>query len=132
MGYIYEGTYSGFRTAEGGPVKFYAHQWKQVRRASDRSSMPGFTMIESYAGYQLGVGFFRRPDVKGHELCAECGVRFHDHGWIDGEICLEKDGLTVCPGDYVVVLSQPVLGTNDYRFQVLRPEYFHAVFKETT
>ena len=39
-----------------------------------------------------------RPDKSGEELCKHCGVRMHDHGWIE---TLEA-GHNVCPGDCII------------------------------
>lgn len=44
------------------------------------------------------VRYFRRPDVDGESICSECGVSFHDHGWID----TLEDGHRVCPGDWII------------------------------
>jgi hypothetical protein len=43
------------------------------------------------------VRYFRRPDIPGDSVCAECGHTFHVHGWIDSG----GDGRRVCPGDWV-------------------------------
>lgn len=45
------------------------------------------------------VRFFRHPDIAGDDICAECGQRFHDHGWIDSRM----NGHRVCPGDFIRV-----------------------------
>ena len=47
------------------------------------------------------VRYFRRPDVAGDTPCPQCGVRMHEHGWIDSG----GDGLTVCPGDYIITAA---------------------------
>lgn len=44
------------------------------------------------------VRYFRRPDVSGETLCRHCGVRMHEHGWID----TKEGGHSVCPGDWVI------------------------------
>jgi hypothetical protein len=44
------------------------------------------------------VRYFRRPDVRGETKCKHCGVRMHDHGWID----TLEGGHVVCPGDWVI------------------------------
>lgn len=44
------------------------------------------------------VRHFRRPDVSGTKRCQYCGLRMHDHGWID----TLEGGHIVCPGDWVI------------------------------
>lgn len=44
------------------------------------------------------VRYFRRPDLKGTELCKHCGQIMHHHGWID----TLEGGHIVCPGDWVI------------------------------
>jgi hypothetical protein len=60
---------------------------------------PGYT--GEYAGQRLEgkvVRYFRRPDVSGETPCRHCGVRMHEHGWID----TKEGGHIVCPGDFVI------------------------------
>ena len=44
------------------------------------------------------VRYFRRPDVSGETLCQHCGIRMHEHGWID----TFEGGHIVCPGDWII------------------------------
>jgi hypothetical protein len=44
------------------------------------------------------VRYFRHPDIPGDQPCEQCGRVMHDHGWIDAG----AEGLTVCPGDWVL------------------------------
>jgi hypothetical protein len=44
------------------------------------------------------VRYFRRPDVPGETPCRHCGVRMHEHGWID----TKEGGHIVCPGDWII------------------------------
>lgn len=46
------------------------------------------------------VRYFRRPDVSGETPChhPNCGVRMHDHGWIE----TLEGGHIVCPGDWII------------------------------
>lgn len=46
------------------------------------------------------VRYFRHPLVSGSDVCVVCGIRMHDHGWIDSG----DDGQPVCPGDIIVTL----------------------------
>lgn len=50
-------------------------------------------------GWEGGVvRYFRDPDVPGEDVCEHCGVRYHDHGWID----TLEGGHRVCPGDWII------------------------------
>lgn len=50
-------------------------------------------------GWEGGVvRYFRHPAVSDETLCKQCGVRMHEHGWID----TGENGRTVCPGDFIV------------------------------
>ena len=53
------------------------------------------------------VRYFRRPDVKGTDICHRlgCGRTMHDHGWIDQG----GEGDVVCPGKWVVGDHPPYL-----------------------
>ncbi len=44
------------------------------------------------------VRYFRNPSWDGEVECSVCGIRFHEHGWID---TLEA-GHRVCPGDWII------------------------------
>lgn len=44
------------------------------------------------------VRYFRRPDIDGDSKCRNCGVRMHEHGWID----TKEGGHIVCPGDFII------------------------------
>lgn len=44
------------------------------------------------------VRYFRDPYVAGGTHCTRCGVRLHDHGWID----TLEGGHNVCPGDWII------------------------------
>lgn len=44
------------------------------------------------------VRYFRRPDIPGTDMCPNCCLNFHDHGWIDRG----GAGYVVCPGDWVL------------------------------
>lgn len=47
------------------------------------------------------VRYFRRPGVRGKEICLHCKQLMHHHGWIDES---RNNGVeyTVCPGDWVI------------------------------
>lgn len=50
-------------------------------------------------GWEGGVvRYFRRPDVSGESICRNCGVRMHEHGWID----TKEGGHIVCPKDWII------------------------------
>lgn len=44
------------------------------------------------------VRYFRHPDISGETLCSKCGIRMHEHGWVD----TLEDGHNVCPGDWII------------------------------
>ncbi|SRR5216684_933967 len=44
------------------------------------------------------VRYFRHPGVGGETVCKHCGIRMHEHGWID----TLEGGHIVCPGDYII------------------------------
>lgn len=44
------------------------------------------------------VRYFRHPDIKGKELCSQCGHKMHEHGWID----TLEGGHIVCVGDWII------------------------------
>ena len=44
------------------------------------------------------VRYYRHPEVSGETLCHHCGVRMHEHGWID----TLEGGHIVCPGDWII------------------------------
>ena len=50
-------------------------------------------------GWEGGVvRYYRTPDIPGETPCKHCGVRMHEHGWID----TLEGGHIVCPGDWVI------------------------------
>jgi hypothetical protein len=53
----------------------------------------------SFLGEGKVVRYYRRPEEDGELICAECDIRMHEHGWIDGNACGRN---VVCPGDYIV------------------------------
>jgi hypothetical protein len=44
------------------------------------------------------VRYYRTPDMDGETPCGHCGVRMHEHGWID----TLEGGHIVCPGDWII------------------------------
>lgn len=63
------------------------------------------------------VRYFRHPHVPADEVCHDCGNTWHEHGWIDQD----RDGITVCPGMWVV--------TNGLRYRALSAEEFEATYE---
>jgi len=46
----------------------------------------------------LGVAQYYDPEVESWRTCKQCGIPFHNHGWVytlDG-------GRIVCPGDWII------------------------------
>lgn len=62
----------------------------------------GCIWIEGEAGRFMSEGnivrYYRVPSEDGSRVCQHCGIRMHDHGWID---TLES-GHVVCPGDWII------------------------------
>jgi len=65
--------------------------------------------------------YFRRPDVDGKSPCGVCGVRMHDHGWID----TLEGGHRVCPGDYIITGVQGEM-------YPCKPDIFEATYEPET
>lgn len=73
-----------------------------------------------YAGQRLEgkvVRYFRHPSVGGERPCDHCGVRMHEHGWID----TKEGGHTVCPGDFIIT------GIQNERYPC-KPDIFAATY----
>ncbi len=49
-------------------------------------------------GDHPAVGYYRRPEGDGQDVCKHCGDIMHVHGWIE---TLEGDHI-VCPGDWII------------------------------
>lgn len=66
----------------------------------DRGQVRIYTGDERKANGWEGVvvRYFRHPNVPGERLCQHCGIRMHNHGWID----TLEGGHIVCPGDWVI------------------------------
>ena len=63
------------------------------------------------------VRYFRHPEISGEQLCSKCGIRLHEHGWID----TLEDGHNVCPGDWII---KGVKG----EFYPCKPDIFAATY----
>lgn len=64
------------------------------------------------------VRYYRHPDVSGLTPCKHCGVRMHEHGWID----TLEGGHIVCPGDFVIT------GVQGERYPC-KPDIFAATYE---
>lgn len=64
------------------------------------------------------VRYFRHPEIPGTQLCSKCGVRMHEHGWID----TLEDGHNVCPGDWIIT------GVKGERYPC-KPDIFAATYE---
>lgn len=92
-----------------------AHQWcKNGDHPCDYS-----TLLQSSDGPFLSEGEvvrrFINPNMNGDHYCTKCGNRAKIHGWIDQG----DEGLTVCPGDWVVSMGPRYLVLSDHNFQAL-------------
>ena len=100
------------------PVVIEAHQWfKNGDHPKDNIQEIGTYEGPLYIEGKL-VRYYRRPDKIGEELCKHCGVRMHEHGWID---TLEA-GHNVCPGDWII---KGVAG----EFYPCKPDIFDATYE---
>ena len=64
---------------------------------------------------------FRHPYIRGTHVCAKCGHTMHVHGWIDQD----SEGITVCPGNWVVTEL-------DGRYSVVNDSLFRQTHEEVT
>ena len=62
----------------------------------DYLTEPEVAKIQRWGGKV--VRRFRRPDLGGSAKCCQCSKIMDVHGWID----TLQDGITVCPGDWIV------------------------------
>lgn len=63
------------------------------------------------------VRYYRHPLVPGGSTCNKCDWLMHQHGWID----TRPDGITVCPGDWVI--------TDGDRHYSFKPDIFDCRFE---
>ena len=101
------------------PVVIEAVQWfKNGDHPEDRWSPEG--VIHPDAGKTEGrvVRYFRHPFIEPDRPCEHCGIRMHDHGWID---TLET-GHNVCPGDWIIT------GVVGERY-LCKPDIFEATYE---
>jgi len=116
------------------PVVVEASQWfkngdhpddgDEVFPEKDTPGLPS-TFHPAYSGEYAGellegkvVRYFRRPDVDSEKPCEHCGVRMHDHGWID----TLEGGHIVCPGDFIIT------GVKGERYPC-KPDVFEATYE---
>jgi len=64
------------------------------------------------------VRYFRDPDVAGGTPCKRCGIRLHEHGWIE----TLEGGLIACPGDWIIT------GVQGERYPC-KPDIFDATYE---
>ena len=111
------------------PIVIEATQWFKNGDhpddyAADRNSMEdGVTVVKPGAFFRehtegAVVRYFRQPRVNGERPCEHCGVRMHEHGWID----TKEGGHIVCPGDWIIT------GVQGERYPV-KPDIFSATYE---
>jgi hypothetical protein len=108
------------------PVVIEAVQWlRNGDHPDDKPDMFDYPDEQGNVFQRPGEGkvvrYFRRPDVPGESPCSECGVRFHEHGWID----TLEDGHRVCPGDWIIT------GIRGERYPC-KPDIFAATYEAVT
>ena len=94
------------------PVVIEAHQW--FRNGDHPEDGPTFNDLHE----GKVVRRCRRPDIDGVLACSECGLPFHDHGWID----TLEDGHRVCPRDWIIT------GVQGERYPC-KPDIFVATYE---
>lgn len=112
------------------PVVIEAFPWRQngdhpMDYANDVSGFEG-GQITRFSGAHCKaegwegqvVRYYRRPGDDSERACEHCGVRMHDHGWID----TLEGGHIVCPGDWII---QGVKG----EFYPCKPDIFEALYE---
>ncbi len=87
------------------PVEIEATQWFkngdhpeddcETFLASGQLDLPEGTPFQ---GEGRVVRYYRDPNISGQINCGYCGIKMHNHGWID----TVQGGHTVCPGDYII------------------------------
>ena len=65
------------------------------------------------------VRYFRHPDKSGETICSKCGIKMHDHGWID----TFEDGHNVCPADWIIT------GVKGERYPC-KPDIFEETYEK--
>jgi hypothetical protein len=110
------------------PVVIEATQWfKNGDHPDDYGADRGVIAVKPGAfprehdGEGAVVRHFRRSTVSGERACEHCGVRMHEHGWID----TKEGGHIVCPGDWIVT------GVQGERYPV-KPDIFTATYEPIT
>lgn len=102
------------------PVVIEAHQWfKNGDHPEDNSFGTDGSLCWEHEGKI--VRYFRHPTVgdnDGQSLCKHCGVRFHDHGWVD----TLEGGHKVCPGDFIIT------GIKGEKYPC-KPDIFHDSYE---
>lgn len=81
------------------PVVIEASQWfKNGDHPQDGNErfIDGEFEGELYEGKV--VRYYRHPNDDGNRPCEHCGVRMHEHGWID----TLEGGHNVCPSDWII------------------------------
>jgi hypothetical protein len=79
-----------------------ATQWfKNGDHPDDATEMFTGSDGKPFEGEGHVVRYYRNPEDSGERMCERCGHSMHEHGWIDQD----SDGITVCPGNWVISLS---------------------------
>ncbi|OEU66289.1 MAG: hypothetical protein BA863_10350 [Desulfovibrio sp. S3730MH75] len=84
------------------PIEVDAHQWFKNGDHPEDNLHGLLRADDDGVGHEPEgkvVRYYRDPDDEGGErLCERCGVRMHEHGWID----TLEGGRIVCPGDWII------------------------------
>ena len=115
------------------PVVIEASQWHVNGDHPDDYASPieGFQRgeIRTFSGEHCReqgwegqvVRYYRNPEDSGERACQHCGVKMHDHGWID----TLEGGHNVCPGDWIIT------GVKGEHYPC-KPDIFEATYEQVT
>lgn len=102
------------------PVVIEASRWLKNGDHPDDHRTKDLVLPDGSISEGQVVRYFRHPapDKAGHVECGYCGVRMHDHGWID----TMEGGHVVCPGDWIIT------GVKGERYPC-KPDVFEATYE---
>lgn len=101
------------------PPVIEATRWfKNGDHPEDATEMFTGSDGEPFEGEGHVVRYYRRPECDGDQLCKDCDVRMHEHGWIDRF----EASHNVCPGDWIIT------GTKGEHYPC-KPDIFEATYE---
>ncbi|MHC4574373.1 MAG: hypothetical protein ACYS76_09625 [Planctomycetota bacterium] len=101
------------------PVVVEATQWFKNGDHPDDGCEPIGPPGKQFLSEGKVVRYYRLPASDSDLSCEWCGVRMHEHGWID----TLEGGHNVCPGDWIIT------GVKGERYPC-KPDIFEATYEE--